>query len=188
MKSEHSLPDELVIENNLLLKKTTVDSAIENYDIVMSNLEHLNRFWWANSEYTIEKFVSWITIEVDPNPNAYEYDYRLEGVLIGQFAVRIDSDGKPSFGYWLGKEYESRGYVSKAIEVVSQMLGKLGYSCVEVIYRDNNQRSRAVALRNGFIEVGSTPNPYDTSDLSWIRARKTLSVKAKKLIFAIILS
>lgn len=164
------IPTTIKVEDDLLLNRTTLDSAQDNIDMVWANMERFSRFPWANENYNLESFERWIN-SLELRPNLCEFDYRKNKALIGRVSIRLEEDYSIGFGYLLSSEAEGYGYISRAVKASITLLNGLGYKEFGVMYNQNNARSRAVAMRNGFIEIGPVANPNNIEEISFIKAR-----------------
>lgn len=117
----------------------------------------------------LENFMKWAN-NLESMHNLCEFDYRRNGRLIGRISIRLEKDGSVGFGYLLDEDAEGYGYVTRAIQGLISLLKELGYREFKIIYNQNNTRSKAVAMRNGFLEVGLIPNPHNKYEISFIRA------------------
>src|SRR3546814_6515314 len=60
-----------------------------------------------------------------------------------------------SLGYWMGKPYAGRGYMSEAVQLVLQFaFDSLGLNRVEAACLPHNAASRTLLVRGGFTEEG----------------------------------
>lgn len=76
-----------------------------------------------------------------------------EGELVGVIGLKdIDhQDRKAHVGYWIGKEFRSRGIASEALELVCQFsLETLKLNRLYTRVLENNPASMKVLLKNGF--------------------------------------
>ncbi|MBD3922154.1 GNAT family N-acetyltransferase [Paenibacillus sp. PR3] len=75
------------------------------------------------------------------------------GELVGSIGyLYIDQDNrKTEIGYWLGQEYEGRGIITRAIQVLIQYaFSRLNMNKIEIGAASTNTRSRAIPERLGF--------------------------------------
>ena len=74
----------------------------------------------------------------------------------GVMGLRLDDDDvKGELGYWLGRQYEGRGIVTRACRrFLDHGFGQLGLHRIAIIAAVENARSRAIPERLGFTLEG----------------------------------
>lgn len=105
-----------------------------------SFLEATGRHWLGGSELPVAIAV--------PAGNGWQ--------LAGAVGLRIDRYSRSGdVGYWIDGSYEGRGLVTRAASVVlDEAFGPLALDKVTLHTEVANERSRAVALRLGFVQEG----------------------------------
>lgn len=90
---------------------------------------------------------------------AFRFGMWEAGQLAGVIGFeRIDGGGHTAdLGYWLGGGFEGRGLVARAGKTLCDLAAKSGIGRLIITTAPDNARSRAVAERLGFIEVGMKP-------------------------------
>lgn len=80
----------------------------------------------------------------------------VEGRVAGSMGMRLDpSDVKGEVGYWIGREFEGRGIVTRACErFLAHGFGELGLHRISIVAAVGNARSRAIPERLGFTHEG----------------------------------
>ena len=93
-----------------------------------------------------------------------KYDFAIEfnEQLIGLVSITDIKKGLAKIGYWLGKEYWGKGFMTEAVSaLISAFAGKLriltGYASTK------NTGSQRVLEKCGFLKVGKIPKYYITS-------------------------
>ncbi|MFE0464439.1 GNAT family N-acetyltransferase [Kitasatospora sp. NPDC058965] len=79
--------------------------------------------------------------------------------IVGSLGLRIGrTESRAELGYWIDADHEGRGLVRRGAEVlIEHAFGPLGMDRVELTAEVGNLRSRALAERLGFTEVGVEP-------------------------------
>jgi RimJ/RimL family protein N-acetyltransferase len=97
--------------------------------------------------------------------------------IVGSLGLRIGrAESRAELGYWVDGGYEGRGLVSRGAAVlIEQAFGPLGLDRVELTTEVGNLRSRALAERLGFTEVGVEPAAIVFPDGSRDRVRYALT-------------
>lgn len=73
--------------------------------------------------------------------------------VIGQVGIEPGDEGY-ELGYWIGREWQRRGYASEAVRGVLQTARALGIERVHAGHYLENAASGKVLKANGFIETG----------------------------------
>jgi len=80
----------------------------------------------------------------------------VDGRVAGSMGLRLDPfDVKGELGYWVDREFEGRGIVSRACErFLEHGFGELGLHRISIVAAVDNARSRAIPERLGFRQEG----------------------------------
>lgn len=74
--------------------------------------------------------------------------------LLGCISMYPDNKGNVELGYWIGRKYWGRGYMTRIMKATLDMLSSIGcVSTVSLKIHKDNKRSLRVAQKNGFEEV-----------------------------------
>jgi RimJ/RimL family protein N-acetyltransferase len=77
------------------------------------------------------------------------------GELVGGCELRPLYDEVANLSYWTHPAHRGRGFASRAVALACDVaFRELGYARLEVLTDPDNVRSRGVAVRNGFREIG----------------------------------
>jgi ribosomal-protein-serine acetyltransferase len=148
------------IDKDTELKLPSVDDAESFYKLIDSSREHLSMWLpWVTSTNGVDDVVPFIKGVQEQ----YGSGEGLKAILIykGSYAGligynNIDSNRKAaSIGYWLGKSYQNKGIMSKALKVfIDYAFSELGLNKIEIAIAEGNFKSRALPKKYGFKEEG----------------------------------
>lgn len=144
--------------------------AEECFALIDANREHLGRWLpWVKHTRSAEDVGAHITRvakmygERGDVVAAICVDGRMAGI-VGLEDVDAKA-GSAEIGYWLGKEYEGRGLVTKACRaLLNYAFVELSLNRVQIQVAPENQRSKAVPLRLGFTYEGTLRQVDRTDD------------------------
>jgi RimJ/RimL family protein N-acetyltransferase len=141
------------------------DAAILNHG-VLSSLEELKPWMpWAHSPYNLEEQID--SLEKARQAYVDRTDFRLllfskaTGELVGSSGVhRFNWEvGKFEIGYWAVTEHTGKGYITEAVDRITQFcIEDLQANRVEIRCNAENEKSAAVAKRLGFTLEGVLRN------------------------------
>ena len=105
--------------------------------------------------YRPEDAASWIAaLPPDGEPTGAEFAIDAGAGLIGGIGFNSD-DGHPVLGYWLGRPYWRRGYMSEAVvRMLDWMFSDGGHDVVRSGVFDGNTASLRIQRKNGFEITG----------------------------------
>ncbi len=144
------------VDDEITLRLPEESDAEPATALVRKNLDHLNRWMpWAVEDYSETHALQWISMaRID-----YAKDGRfgavicLRGEMIGGIGFH-DLDlvhRHASIGYWIDKDHEGRGIVTKCCRVLLQHLfDTMKLHRVQINCNIENTRSRAIPERLGF--------------------------------------
>lgn len=158
---------------------------IENINI--KNIEDIYEFELENREYfesvlpprpegyfEIERFEEIMKelIEEQLSGKCYMHIIRDDsGKIVGRVnlhSIEGEHVRKAELGYRIGKEYQGKGYASKAVkQVIEQGFTKYGLTKIEAGTSTENIGSQIVLLKNGFTLVGSEKKVMKIND-KWV--------------------
>jgi ribosomal-protein-serine acetyltransferase len=154
------LKTHFVIGDGVELRAWREDDVQIAFDIVRRNSDHLKTFMrWMTPDYSLESARTFI---IDSITNRLQKkDLRLgifhDSKLIGTIGfVYFDLEaGKTEMGYWIDREHEGRGIVTKACRVlIDYAFDELKLNRVEIRCSAKNLRSSAVPEGLGFTKEG----------------------------------
>lgn len=128
--------------------------------LVQKNLTHLQPWMpWAVDNYGKEHAETWIKMTRDEFASSGSFNsvILLNEECIGTigFHALDNVNRKAEIGYWINKEYEGRGIITKCCRVlINYLFDKLELNRVQINCNVNNVKSRAVPERLGFTLEG----------------------------------
>jgi ribosomal-protein-serine acetyltransferase len=145
------------IGNGVVVRTYTLDDAQALFDLIDSNRDHL-RPWmiWEHTTKGVDDTRTYIQSCLDDPVSIEGNGIFVDGALGGGIGLDIDTlSNSGEIGYWLAKEHEGRGIVTRACERFFDLaFDELGLHRVELQAASDNVRSRAVAARLGMREEG----------------------------------
>ncbi len=98
----------------------------------------------------------WIAMRAAGGPQ-FAYALRdLSGVLMGGCEMQRRRADTAHMSYWTYAGFRGRGYASRGLALLSAEAAKIdGVETIEADIAADNLASRAVALRNGFVQAGT---------------------------------
>ena len=156
----------ILIDNEILLRSYQTDDAAALFVAVDKWRAHL-RPWlsWVDSTTKQEHSLQFIQHSVMQSHNQ-------EALSLGIFHNREIIGGigmhqwdhnlkKAQIGYWIGKEHEGKGILSKCLaRFLNFLFDKINLNKVEIWFMAKNQKSAAVAERFGFKTEGYIRQSY----------------------------
>lgn len=144
-------------KHQVVLRQYTPEDAEEAFALIDRNRGHLSQFGdeTAAKYPTLESFRDSI---VNPkNPKRLRFGIRnKEGVLVGSINVTPDEDNpqRGEIGYYLGEEYQKKGYTRQAVEFLTDYAFEhLGYQTLYGEVAEGNDTSIRVLERAGYQET-----------------------------------
>ncbi|MBD3303755.1 GNAT family N-acetyltransferase [Candidatus Woesearchaeota archaeon] len=143
---------ELKIDEEITLKQFSVEDAGAIFELIDRNREHLSQ----HDDDTAGKYLNEETVlESIQNPKNTE---RLRiGIWAGEDLTgsinltRFNGSASFEIGYYLGSEYQERGYMTRAVnKIVEYAFAEKKACTVFANVHPNNTRSMAVLERAGF--------------------------------------
>lgn len=146
----------LHVDEQTCLRLPSMDEASALFSVVEANREHLRRFmWWVDhntapsgSEYFIRDAIQKAKEGAQLHLCIYHH-----GQIVGTAGFHYFDyiNARTEIGYWLAKECEGRGIITKASRVIIRYAFEtLGMHRVELRSSVENIRSRRIAERLGF--------------------------------------
>lgn len=150
----------LPIEHNLFLKTLVPEDAEELFDLIQRNRQHLRQWLpWVDGNQTIEHTIAFIESALQQKLANYGfqcgiwYQSKLAGI-IGYHTIDWQNKNV-EIGYWLGKEFEGKGIMTKACRtLIDYAFDEYHLHRVQIRCATHNDRSRALIERLGLIQEG----------------------------------
>ncbi len=148
------------IDDQIILRTFIEEDAQALFDAINKSRSHLHPWLnWVNKttkpEHSLE-FIENSLLEQN-NQNGLALGIFYNGTVIGGIGLlNWDQNVKLAHvGYWIGKEYEGRGIITRClIQFIDFLFGKIGLNKIEIRFVPSNTRSAAVAARLGFKTEG----------------------------------
>ncbi|MBY0216289.1 GNAT family N-acetyltransferase [Paenibacillus illinoisensis] len=148
------------IDDFLYLSLLETKDAGELFHLIDTNREHIGK-WLKFPSMTVEMEDSKAFIEGTRMRYAKDEGYWLgiwsEGHLVGSIGyLYLDQENKKTeIGYWLGQEYEGKGFITKSIKVlIDYAFDELQFNKIEIGVAADNAKSRAIPEKLGFTREG----------------------------------
>ncbi len=149
------------IDDDIVLTLPQMHHAEELTAVVRDNLDRL-RPWmpWAVEDYSLEHAKQFIFRTLDE----FSRDGRFDALILyrGRFVGTIgfhhlDTTNKTaSVGYWISREMEGKGVVTKCCRVIiNYLFDTMGLNRVQINCNVENLRSRAIPEKLGFTLEGT---------------------------------
>jgi len=148
------------IDDDLKLSLPEPWRAEEIAAIVRGNLKHLQPWMpWAVDDYSIDSAKEWIqrTLAEFAEDGRFNAIVLLDEKPVGAIGFHNlnTANGSAEIGYWIAKEYEGRGIVTRCCRVLIDYLFDVrGLNRIQINCNIENRRSRAVPERLGFTLEG----------------------------------
>ena len=149
------------ISENINLEPTSEKHAESMFQAINTNRVHLSRFLpWVENMKSITDVKEYIKNSVVQTEEKKEVSFLIvsEKSVIGRIGIHnINSQNKnASIGYWLIKEAQGKGIISKATRsLITYAFQTLGLNRIEIRAATDNQRSRSVPERLGMLKEGT---------------------------------
>jgi ribosomal-protein-serine acetyltransferase len=150
------------LDDDLELAQFVESEADELFELTDRNRAHL-RAWlgWLDSIKSPADTLEFIQAgqEQVAGNDGIQIGIRYKGKLIGAIGLHyLDWERKQTeVGYWLDKDYEGRGIVTRACRALVDYAFLIGMEVVLICCATENGRSQAVPERLGFLYWGMEP-------------------------------
>lgn len=159
---ENLTPFYLRIDEDLELRLLALKEAEQQLQLVQENRQTLRQWLpWVDGTTTLKDMQGFIETsreQAGGNQGVQAgiwYQGKLAGI-IGQHQIDWNNRST-SLGYWLGEEFTGKGIMTRACRaLVTYSLKDLGLHRVEIRCAENNQKSRGIPERLGFVREGIT--------------------------------
>lgn len=144
------------IDSELRLELPDIKDAKEATDVVRKNLSHLKPWMpWAVDEYSEEHATDWIkrNLEAFSSDGSFNALIILNDHIVGTIGFHdLDRPNRrASIGYWVDKDYEGRGIITRCCRVlVEYLFDTMELNRLQINCNVENVRSRAIPERLGF--------------------------------------
>lgn len=112
-----------------------------------------------NAETTAYVVDMWIKEYDDPACYRYGIELKETGELIGMIDVVGYIDGNPEIGYVLGRAYWSSGYMTEALQALTQYLFSEGFDTAVIEADERNIGSNSVIRKKDFVFTHKETRP-----------------------------
>jgi ribosomal-protein-serine acetyltransferase len=149
----------LRVDDEVALELAEERHAAEIFAVVDRNRDHL-RPWmpWVDATKGVEDSLAYLKFVRAEYASGHQFhcNLRYQGAVVGGMGLRMQRAHDTSeLGYWIGREHEGRGIVTRAAKALTlAAMNDLGYRRVAVRAGVENARSRAVPERLGFAFEG----------------------------------
>lgn len=150
------------IDNDVSLRMFTEDDAEEYYQLITNSKLHLKQWiTWVESVESEEDTNESLKLRIEglvrnggyPTWFAIIYKGKMAGTI--GFNEIDKFNGVGELGYWLGKDFQGKGVMSRAFKtIIDYGFKELSLNRIEVYIAAGNERSRALAEHFGFLEEG----------------------------------
>jgi ribosomal-protein-alanine N-acetyltransferase len=164
--SEYSKDGRSITTERLLLRRFSEDDAQEVFELAKDPDVGPRAGW--NPHENIEETLTVLRNIIMPS-DAFAITLKDSGKVIGDIAIeedryRPDADSG-ELGYWLGKEYWGKGYMTEAARaVIDYAFGEKGLSMLGICTSPVNSRSQRVIEKCGFVYEGTIRRTYKIYD------------------------
>ncbi|MCX7983608.1 MAG: GNAT family N-acetyltransferase [Bacteroidetes bacterium] len=148
------------LEHNLYLRTLSLEDAPELFTLIERNRSHLRQWLpWVDATRTIENTIAFIesALQQKLSNHGFQCGIWYQNKLVGVIGYHtIDWNNKNvELGYWLGKEYEGKGIMTKSCRaLIDYAFTEYKLHRVQIRCAVGNHRSRAVIERLGLVQEG----------------------------------
>ena len=149
-----------IINGDLILKPHDLQTAPMLFAMIDRNRDHLKRFFgWVDATKEVKDSEVFIQKSIEAFESKKQvplqiwYQDKFVGLI--DFHGINEKNKLAQVGYWIDKEYEGKGIVSKACELLFKYgFETLGLNRIEIECNVENARSSAIPKRFGFTKEG----------------------------------
>jgi ribosomal-protein-serine acetyltransferase len=148
------------IDDNIKLCLPELHRAEEVTEVVTRNLGHLQPWMpWAVDDYSIDSAKEWIqrTLTEFAEDGRFNAIILVDDKSVGTIGFHNlnTAHGSAEIGYWIDKDFEGRGIITRCCSVLIDYLFEVrGLNRIQINCNVENVRSRAVPERLGFTLEG----------------------------------
>jgi ribosomal-protein-serine acetyltransferase len=170
-------PLTLIIDKEMRLRQFTTEDTPVIYSLIDRNREHLSQFGDTTAEkYQTEENVL-ASIEHPKDPSRLRLGIWANDTYVGTINLQPQANGIAEVGYYLGQEFEGRGYMVRAVKRLVAYAFQIFPEIIAKIHPDNGA-SKAVLLRAGFHADTEKTNALQqrtkSKDIIYSRQRSTM--------------
>lgn len=145
---------EIKIDNELVLKEFILEDSQELFNLIDRNRNQLSQFGDETSQKYPNLDSVRRSISNSLNPQKLRFGIWLNNLeLVGTINLtpRDEENKCIEVGYYLGKEFEGRGIITRCVrKIVEYSLRDLNYSVICATVHPNNERSKILLRNVGF--------------------------------------
>ncbi|NRD78329.1 GNAT family N-acetyltransferase [Bacillus sp. BRMEA1] len=151
----------LKVDHEIELQLFQRHHALTLFQLVEENRDHLSQWLpWVSTMVTLYQFETVIPVWLNQfaENQALNVGILYRGKLVGSIGLhQIDwYNNMASIGYYLSKKAEGRGIITRSVTaMLNYAFFDLGMNRIEIRCGVNNQKSRAIPERLGFIMEGT---------------------------------
>ncbi len=160
MSIEPLLPDEITVDDEIMLRPVFNTAPEALHSLVHRNLAHLGPYmFWARPGYALGDVKEFQEAGQRRWNESGEHGFSIfhNGELAGLLGIRgFESAYRAvSIGYWLSEHLQGRGIMTRSVAALIKLAFEI-YDMNQVIIRaaPDNTRSRAIPERLGFTNMG----------------------------------
>lgn len=134
-------------------------------DLINYDRKHLSQYGDRTAaKYSKPSDVARTIVEPE-NPFRLRFGIWSEGKMVGSINLEPLADNRAEIGYWIGKEHIGQGYATTALEAMTAFaFTELGYDELEAEAVWENEASRSVLRKAGFMETGEVKGRTETGE------------------------
>lgn len=140
-----------------LVRRVALSDLSEIWALVQSERERIGVWMpWVEATKTIEDQRRWVEHVLADERSLDGAAVFVDGAYAGGTGLMVDAFGiAGEIGYWIGSEYEGKGYVTRAVRAMIDIgFKELGLHRIFIRAGVDNVRSRAIPERLGFAREG----------------------------------
>ncbi|KGP72600.1 GNAT family N-acetyltransferase [Pontibacillus yanchengensis] len=148
------------VDESTYLKLLEIRDTQPMFNIVNQNRSHLRQWMpWIDSTKKVQDTEAFIKSTLDKFSNSNGFDAAIwhKGEVAGVVGLHYinQTHGLTSIGYWLGKDFEGKGLMTKSVSsVIDYAFHTLKLNRIEIRCATENKRSQAIPERLGFSKEG----------------------------------
>lgn len=163
---------EIIVDDDITLKRFSHDDDQQKYDLIIKNREHLLPWLqWAKFYHDISDMVNFTESQIAAFDAGTTLGYNIfyQNELVGSIDVHEISEANHYgyIGYWLDKDHTGKGIMTRAASTLADYcIHELNYHRISIDAAPENEASVGVAKRLGFA-YEATLNEEQLLDDKW---------------------
>ena len=147
--------EEIIFNNNITLKKITLDNSKIKFDTIIENKDFLQEWLeWPKFYHEEKNVIDYVSSIIDRfnNDEEYVYDIYYNDEFTGCIGLQNISkmDNRCEIGYWLSKKYNGKGIMTSAVKAILEYaFNELNFHKVSILCAPLNHKSNAIIKRCG---------------------------------------